>query len=134
MTKTKISVLCALAASVAVAGYYADLLRAAVTFNPIAYGPESLARGRVIYAERCLVCHGERGEGDGSAAAGLGKRPKNLAAMAPPPIFPDGVVAYRIANGGEVMPAWKGILSDNQIWDVLNYVRSLSPRYRSRMP
>jgi len=89
-------------------------------------GRVAIQRGRALYRDYCLVCHGETGTGNGVAAAGLAKKPKNLASMKRPPIFPDGVVAYRIANGGEVMPAWKGILTEAQIWDLLNYIRSLS--------
>jgi mono/diheme cytochrome c family protein len=37
------------------------------------------------------------------------------------------VVAYRIANGKNLMPPWKSVLSENEIWDVLNFVRSLRP-------
>jgi mono/diheme cytochrome c family protein len=54
------------------------------------------------------------------------KRPEDLTSIAPPPYFPDGVVAYRIANGGEVMPAWKGVLRGDDIWDLINFIRSLS--------
>jgi mono/diheme cytochrome c family protein len=50
-----------------------------------------------------------------------------LSKLAPPPIFPDGVVTYRIANGKNSMPAWKSVLSENEIWDLLNFIRSLRP-------
>ncbi len=33
-------------------------------------------------------------------------------------------LAYRIANGGEVMPAWKGVLSADEIWDLVNFIRA----------
>jgi len=46
VTKTKTLIVCALVACLAAGAYYADLLRAAVTFNPIPYGPESRARRR----------------------------------------------------------------------------------------
>ena len=42
-------------------------------------------------------------------------------------MFPDGVVAYRIANGVDLMPAWKDTLSENEIWDLINFIRSLPP-------
>ena len=41
--------------------------------------------------------------------------------IAPPPIFPDGVVAYRVANGTRFMPAWKSVLSPAQIWDLVHF-------------
>lgn len=105
--------------------YYRDLLRAAVTRNPIPRSSQSIDRGRALFHHDCEVCHGAGGRGDGPAAASLPKRPEDLTEIAPPPYFPDGVVAYRIANGGEVMPAWKGALSADDIWDLINFIRSL---------
>jgi mono/diheme cytochrome c family protein len=62
------------------------------------------------------------------AAAALTQRPEDLSRIAPPPVFPDGVVAYRIANGVNAMPAYKSTLSETEIWDVLNFIRSLAKR------
>jgi mono/diheme cytochrome c family protein len=106
--------------------YYADLLKAAFTVNPIPKSPESIARGKSIFERDCVVCHGAGGHGDGVAAASLPARPKDLSKLAPPPIFPDGVIAYRIANGKNLMPAWKTTLSANDRWDLINFIRSLS--------
>jgi mono/diheme cytochrome c family protein len=38
---------------------------------------------------------------------------------------PVGDLAWKIENGRGVMPAWKGILSESQIWDLVNYIKSL---------
>ena len=107
--------------------YYADLLRSAFLRNPIPRSAESIARGRQLFAKNCAVCHGAEGRGDGAAAAALPQRPEDLSNIAPPPNFPDGVVAYRIANGVKMMPAFKSTLSENEIWDLLNFIRSLAP-------
>jgi copper transport protein len=106
--------------------YYADLLKAAFTSNPIPRSSESIARGKRIFDQDCVVCHGPGGHGDGVAAASLPARPKDLTKLAPPPIFPDGVIAYRIINGKNLMPAWRGMLSDNDVWDSINFIRSLA--------
>lgn len=107
--------------------YYADLLRSAFLHNPIPRSAESIARGRQLFAKDCAACHGAEGRGDGVAAAALPQRPDDLSRIAPPPIFPDGVVAYRIINGVKMMPAFKSTLSENEIWDLLNFIRSLAP-------
>jgi mono/diheme cytochrome c family protein len=107
--------------------YYADLLRSAFLRNPIPRSVESIARGRQLFAKDCAVCHGAQGRGDGVAAAALPQRPEDLSRIAPPPIFPDGVVAYRIINGVKMMPAFKSTLTENEIWDLLNFIRSLAP-------
>ena len=115
------------AACIGLGIYYADLLKAAFTLNPIPRSPESIARGKNIFERNCAVCHGPGGRGDGVAAASLPARPKDLSRLAPPPIFPDGVIAYRIANGKNLlMPAWNAMLSNNDVWDLINFIRSLS--------
>jgi len=106
--------------------FYADLLRSAFLRNPIPLSADSIARGRQLFQKNCAVCHGAEGRGDGVAAAALPQRPDDLSKIAPPPIFPDGVVTYRIINGVKMMPAFKATLSENEIWDLLNFIRSLA--------
>lgn len=101
------------------------LLGAAFASNPMAGDASSLARGAAIWSSRCEVCHGKEGRGDGPAAAGLPERPDDLSRIAAPPVFPDGVLAYRIAHGGEVMPAWERVLSEKEIWDLVGFIRAL---------
>jgi len=124
--KIKWLLIAALAVCAVSSIYYADLLRAAFTSNPIPRSTESIARGKSIFDHDCVVCHGPGGRGDGVAAASLPARPKDLTKLAPPPIFPDGVIAYRIINGKNLMPAWRGMLSDNDVWDLINFIRSLA--------
>jgi mono/diheme cytochrome c family protein len=106
---------------------YADLLRAAFQRNPVARSAASIARGRALFEADCAVCHGPQGHGDGVAAAAMPRKPDDLGRLAPPPIFPDGVVAYRIRHGVGLMPAFDKALSDEQLWDLLNYIRALAP-------
>ncbi|HWA12668.1 MAG TPA: cytochrome c [Burkholderiales bacterium] len=106
---------------------YADLLRAAFQRNPVPRSAASIARGRALFEADCAVCHGPQGHGDGVAAAAMPSKPDDLGRLAPPPIFPDGVVAYRIRHGVGLMPAFDQALSDEQLWDLLNYIRALAP-------
>jgi mono/diheme cytochrome c family protein len=105
--------------------YYLDLLKAAVAPNPIPRSSQSISRGRQLFHRYCEVCHGPEAHGDGPASASLPEHPEDLTRIAPPPYFPDGVVAYRIANGQQSMPAWKDVLSADEIWDLINFIRSL---------
>ncbi|HEX4985316.1 MAG TPA: cytochrome c [Burkholderiales bacterium] len=105
--------------------FYADLLRSAFLRNPIPRSSQSIARGRELFQKDCAVCHGPLGRGDGPAAAGMQKKPKDLGRLAPPPIFPDGVIAYRIVHGKNLMPAFGQTLGENEVWDLLNFIRSL---------
>ncbi|MEO8164403.1 MAG: cytochrome c [Betaproteobacteria bacterium] len=111
---------------------YASLLKSAFSRNPIPRTAESIARGRQLFQQDCAVCHGPQGRGNGPAAAALTNPPEDLATIAQPPIFPDGVVVYRIANGKGTMPAFKSVLSENEQWDLLNFIRSLARAQPSR--
>jgi mono/diheme cytochrome c family protein len=113
-----------LAVGIAAGIYHADLLKAAVTSNPFSGSPESISRGGALWKQDCEACHGANGRGDGPVTASLRKHPKDLTRIALAPVFPDGVVAYRIANGGEVMPAWKSVLSSGDIWDLVSFIRA----------
>jgi len=124
-SKTRLLMAAVALACIGTGIYYADLLRSAFLRNPIPRSAESIARGRQQFAKNCAVCHGAEGRGDGAAATALPQRPDDLSKIASPPIFPDGVVAYRIVNGVNMMPAFKSTLSENEIWDLLNFIRSL---------
>lgn len=94
---------------------------AAARSNPVEATSESIARGAEIFEHNCVVCHGESGEGDGPAAAGLNPKPANLMVMAP--MHPPGDLAWKIAEGRGPMPSWKATLSEEQIWDTVNYLK-----------
>jgi mono/diheme cytochrome c family protein len=105
-----------------------DLVLAAFQTNPFQGSVESVARGEQLWGQHCLSCHGPEAVGDGPASALLPKRPKDLTMIARPPIFPDGIVAFRIAHGKNTMPAWQDTLSGDQIWDLVSFIRSKSRR------
>ena len=104
---------------VAVGIGYGDLVASAFERNPKPRSLESIAKGKRLFDRYCAACHGPGGQGDGTAVATLPTRPDDLSTLPSSPIFPDGVIAYRIANGAEGMPAWKNVLADNDIWDLL---------------
>lgn len=112
-----------LASGVFVVKYF-DVIQAAAQTNPIPSSPQSISRGQRLWKQDCEACHGAQGRGDGPVTSSLTKRPKDLTKVAKPPIFPDGVLVYRIANGGEVMPAWKSVLSVEETWDIVNFIRA----------
>lgn len=83
-------------------------------------------RGRQIYEQRCLECHGKEGRGDGIRAPFLSPRPGNLVSAATS-AKSDKDLLKVIANGRArtAMPAWKDVLSDEEQQAVLRYIRSL---------
>jgi copper transport protein len=94
--------------------------------NPVPKTAESVAAGKAVYAQHCTVCHGTDGHGDGPAAARLNPPPSDLYA-AHVDYHTDKQLFDWIRDGinGSAMTGFKGQLSDQQIWDVVNYVRSL---------
>lgn len=97
---------------------------AAAQRNPIAASPASTARGRDLYLANCAACHGTTGAGDGLTAAGLIPGPGDLASSVP--VLTDGELAYLIASGTVAtrMPAFSITLSENDRWDLVNYLRA----------
>ena len=98
--------------------------------NPIAHDQTSIKRGKNLFKTYCISCHGPEGRGDGPAAAGLHPKPPNLVKMAGH--HTDGDIAWKIENGRGTMPAWKGRLKETEIWDLTNFIQTLSSEPPSR--
>lgn len=98
-------------------------VKMSMTANPLANTPEVTAAGRAVFEQRCQMCHGVEGRGDGPAAAALASKPANLRSLNHKP---EGLIAMRIIGGGKVMPAWKGILTEEEIWQVARYIKTIS--------
>ncbi len=83
------------------------------------------AEGAQVYQTNCEACHGPQGHGDGPAGVALEPAPKNLAELSK--IAGDDYLFWRISTGrqGTAMPPWKGVLSDEQIWQVISFIRTL---------
>lgn len=88
--------------------------------NPVAADKASIAEGKKLYQTHCAACHGETGRGDGPAGAALKPRPTDLTHSAH---HEDGELAWKISTGRPPMPAWKGTLTETQIWQVVNYIK-----------
>ncbi|WP_213044092.1 c-type cytochrome [Nitrospira defluvii] len=92
--------------------------------NPIAPSQESRGRGAMIFSRRCAVCHGENGRGDGPSSLSLGVRPTDLTGQA---VFAqsNGRLFWKISIGRGPMPSWDVVLSEEDRWHVINYLRAL---------
>ena len=95
--------------------------------NPLANSAATLQRGAQVYAQNCAACHGATGYGDGPAGQNLSPRPANLAWLAHSHMASDEYVNWTVSDGGQpvgsAMPAFKGTLSQRDIWAVVSYVR-----------
>jgi copper transport protein len=97
--------------------------------NPIPPNTASLAAGEALYRENCLPCHGPEGRGDGPAGLALNPRPVDLTIHTVPGVHTDGQLFEWITNGypGSAMPAFRDLLTEEQRWRLVNYIRTLSP-------
>jgi mono/diheme cytochrome c family protein len=97
--------------------------------NPKANDATAADAGKAIYASNCAACHGDKGMGDGPSAASLDPKPKALATEIGN--LKDDYLIWRISEGGAMapynsaMPAWKNSLSEDQIWQVISFLRTL---------
>ncbi len=98
------------------------------SLEPLPSNPPSIARGAVVFHERCVACHGESGRGDGPKAKTLeGPPPANLTDHSRMGGMSLADIYRRIAIGtpGTAMPEFAGDLSADDRWAVASYVAAL---------
>ena len=88
------------------------------------------ARGAAVFSKYCALCHGAGGVGDGRAASLQKVPPANLTISTRPRSYKMQIVREGGATLGRSssMPAWRDVLTDAEIADVVEYVQLLNPR------
>ena len=97
--------------------------------NPVPMSEASAARGREIFLQRCTGCHGRKADGKGPNSIDISPRPRNLRNAAFIQNAPDRRLLESILYGveGTAMPSWMDYgLSQNDVGDIVNYIRSLN--------
>lgn len=96
--------------------------------NPVAYNAESIEAGKKLYQRYCASCHGPQGKGDGSLAL-AGGTPSDLTDDTWDHGSTDGEIFIVIRDGvSSDMLAYKEKLTEQQIWQIVNYLRSIGPQ------
>jgi mono/diheme cytochrome c family protein len=97
--------------------------------NPLAASTQTLSTGRKLFEQHCARCHGASGHGDGPDAAKLSPPPANIAAASKMPMASDGYLFWTISEGGaptgSAMPPFKQALTNDEIWKIITYLRTL---------
>ncbi len=92
-------------------------------FNPITPSIKSITLGARVFQQNCVSCHGARADGNGTNAPNLKTKPADLRVMAI--THTDGDFSYKIRKGRGDMPGWEKILTNNDIWNLVNYIQTL---------
>jgi mono/diheme cytochrome c family protein len=101
--------------------------------NPTPANAQSVAAGKVVFQRACAVCHGPAGKGDGAIVKSLkpeATRPSDLSDAKWDHGATDGEIFVSIRDGigpKFEMKGQKGKITDQDMWHLVNYVRSLGP-------
>ncbi len=104
---------------------------------------ELLALGKELYGQKCAICHGEKGDGNGDAAYLLYPRPRDFTQAVfkirstPSGTLPTDEDLFRTVSegmAGTAMVPWKGELSEREIWALVYHIKTFSQRWRTEKP
>ena len=96
--------------------------------NPEPVNAETIEAGKKLYARHCASCHGPGGKGDGGMALS-GGTPSDLTDATWDYGSTDGEIFVAIRDGvSSDMLAYKDKLGEKQIWQVINFLRSIGPK------
>ena len=103
---------------------------AAKLANPVKATPQSITAGKKLYDAQCAACHGITGKGDGKMAASINPpKPADLTDASSKHGSTDGEIFVLIRDGskGTGMRGFASRMKTDDIWNVVNYLRTLGP-------
>ena len=94
--------------------------------NPLKSSQVDLPAARKLYLDKCAECHGEAGKGDGPQGKMYDPLPKDLTDASHMNALSDGELFYKISEGHRPMPAFRKRLTEEQRWQLVLFLRSLT--------
>ena len=82
--------------------------------------------GEQNYKTLCVSCHGEKGHGDGIAGTVLPEQPSNIYEGLTSWFETESELIDTVLDGNEGMPAWKAVLSENEVKEIFAYIRKIN--------
>lgn len=93
--------------------------------SPVPSTPESIERGKLLYAVNCSHCHGAEGQGDGKVGEVWAPKPPAIGGAPYASSLSDGGFYFYIMTGKNNMPPFGPYLNTHEVFDIVNYLRSL---------
>ena len=93
--------------------------------NPVEGNAVTIKDAQKLYISMCTPCDGDKGRGDGPAAAALNPRPADYSSKSVQSET-DGSLFWKMTTGRGPMQSFKTKLTDAQRWSLVNYIRTLS--------
>jgi mono/diheme cytochrome c family protein len=93
--------------------------------NPLLGNNDAIKAGKKLFNQQCAVCHGDSGKGDGVAGLALNPKPASFVSEKVQNET-DGAIFWKLTNGRPPMAAYKDLLTEEQRWQLVNYIRSFS--------
>jgi mono/diheme cytochrome c family protein len=95
--------------------------------NPVKATKASIQKGGEIYEKKCALCHGIKGDGKGTASAGLNPKPTSFKGPhGHGGQISDGEHFWKITTGRGGMPSFAKDLTEEERWYVVNYINTFS--------
>lgn len=95
--------------------------------NPFAGNQKATEEGKEIFNQMCVLCHGVSGKGNGEAGLAMQPNPANFLALSVKEQT-DGAIFWKITSGKVPMATYFEILTDDQRWKLVNYIRELEKK------
>ncbi len=96
--------------------------------NPVVATAASLAAAKAIYLDNCAQCHGEQGKGDGTESVMYDVKPADFSDAHMMGEMSDGEIFWKIGEGRRPMPSFNKRLTEEQRWQLVNFVRTFAPK------
>lgn len=98
--------------------------------NPYKDDSGVLPEAKKIFTAMCVVCHGESGKGNGAASVAIMPHPANFLSI-DIESEGDGAIFWKLTNGNPPMASYKPLLTDEQRWKLVTYIRKLEEKDKS---
>ena len=100
--------------------------------NPVHANADNLATARGIFMDKCANCHGEKGDGTGPEAEMYTPAPAAFTDAHMMREMTDGEIFWKMTEGRKPMPSFKKDLTDEQRWELVNFLRTFVPKAPAR--